>query len=347
MTSLRIKPWTYCTARTSLPLVDGQGRQEDSHSSSCWRRVSSLGQLPPCWMWWRPAFPSSSLLPVSILQQDGDLDGLVVKASDSSVGDHGFKSQLRRFSDMRIDAVLTTRPGAWRYGVSAWAGFVGLMVHFVRWVACCIAFVLGSNVYNACFHFYICICSAQLSMSYMGKRYRNKIISIIASLRVVLVVNLVWWKLTVSDWWFALSLLPPVWFMTVTKQSFVCVAVDSFSVRPIVCVCGSKLVFCQTTPHVNSTWASLFQDGERNVFYDPQDPLKLSATARHWLAGLLHHAPALTALTCPTVNCYRRLQPGGFAPATIFWDVDNRLSAVRAKTAKSNVFLENRYQALS
>ena len=49
-----------------------------------------------------------------------------------------------------------------------------------------------------------------------------------------------------------------------------------------------------------------------NIFVDDSADDRLSETAKHWIAGLLKHADALTALCCPTVNCYRRLhQPWG------------------------------------
>lgn len=43
------------------------------------------------------------------------------------------------------------------------------------------------------------------------------------------------------------------------------------------------------------------------IFADPSDPLELSQTAYHFVAGLLHHADALSALCAPTVNSYKRL----------------------------------------
>ncbi|XP_076440692.1 glutamine synthetase-like [Babylonia areolata] len=96
--------------------------------------------------------------------------------------------------------------------------------------------------------------------------------------------------------------------------------------------------FCSAGLHFNhSLWS---QDGH-NVFHDPTDPLKLSTTARHWIAGLLEHAPALTALCCPTLNCYRRLGRG-FAPGPIYWNIDDRLCTFRAKITGGNVYLENR-----
>jgi len=53
--------------------------------------------------------------------------------------------------------------------------------------------------------------------------------------------------------------------------------------------------------HLNeSLWS-----GEKNAFYDPEIH-GLSAIGRHWAAGLIKHAAALSALLVPTVNCYRR-----------------------------------------
>jgi len=46
--------------------------------------------------------------------------------------------------------------------------------------------------------------------------------------------------------------------------------------------------------------------GDTNIFHDPTTN-ELSAVGSHWAAGLIKHAPALTALFCPTVNCYRHL----------------------------------------
>ncbi|MCO1575072.1 glutamine synthetase family protein [Crossiella sp. SN42] len=71
-------------------------------------------------------------------------------------------------------------------------------------------------------------------------------------------------------------------------------------------------------------------DGEgRNLFDDPGGEHGLSALARHAVAGILAHAPALTALLAPTVNAYRRLQPDTLAPFLIDWGLDNRCALVR------------------
>lgn len=69
--------------------------------------------------------------------------------------------------------------------------------------------------------------------------------------------------------------------------------------------------------------------GDRNVFDDPSGAYGLSATARHAIAGVLAHAPALTALLNPTVNSYKRFGPDTLAPWLIDWGLDNRSAMVR------------------
>jgi len=76
------------------------------------------------------------------------------------------------------------------------------------------------------------------------------------------------------------------------------------------------------------THLSLFQ-GDENIFYDPTKPDGLSKIARGFIAGLLQHAPALTAITNPLVNSYKRLVPGYEAPVYIAWAEKNRSPLVR------------------
>ncbi|MFB6931307.1 glutamine synthetase family protein [Streptomyces chartreusis] len=66
-----------------------------------------------------------------------------------------------------------------------------------------------------------------------------------------------------------------------------------------------------------------------NVFDDPAAPHGLSETARHAVAGLITHAPALAALLNPTVNSYKRFGPDTLAPWLIDWGLDNRSAMVR------------------
>jgi glutamine synthetase len=78
-------------------------------------------------------------------------------------------------------------------------------------------------------------------------------------------------------------------------------------------------------------------DGKRNLFQDKSDTngLELSPMAYHFMAGLLAHAPALTALCAPTVNSYKRLVVGRsltgatWAPAYISYGDNNRSTMVR------------------
>jgi len=56
---------------------------------------------------------------------------------------------------------------------------------------------------------------------------------------------------------------------------------------------------------------------------------ELSNTGRHFIGGLLSHAPALTAICNPTVNSYKRLVPGHEAPIHICWGYQNRSALVR------------------
>ena len=86
---------------------------------------------------------------------------------------------------------------------------------------------------------------------------------------------------------------------------------------------------------------SLWTEDGKDVFFDASDPARLSAFARHWIAGLLQHSPALCTLVCPTVNCYQRFNEG-LAPNIIYWNLDDRQCVFRAKTSSTGAYLENR-----
>jgi glutamine synthetase len=66
--------------------------------------------------------------------------------------------------------------------------------------------------------------------------------------------------------------------------------------------------------------------GERNLFWAENG---LSDFGRHFVAGLLVHLPALVALTCPSVNSYRRLKPRSWSSAYTCWGFENREAAIR------------------
>lgn len=81
------------------------------------------------------------------------------------------------------------------------------------------------------------------------------------------------------------------------------------------------------------THLSLFK-GKTNTFYDPNDSLGLSETARHFTAGILEHARSLVAITNPTVNSYKRLVPGYEAPVYVAWSSKNRSPLIRVPAAR-------------
>lgn len=69
--------------------------------------------------------------------------------------------------------------------------------------------------------------------------------------------------------------------------------------------------------------------GQNNAFFGEEDPYHLSKIARNFTAGLMKHAPEITAITCQWVNSYKRLVPGYEAPAYISWGTKNRSALVR------------------
>jgi len=78
---------------------------------------------------------------------------------------------------------------------------------------------------------------------------------------------------------------------------------------------------------------SLFE-GHRNAFHDEKDPYDLSDLAKHYIAGLLRHAPEITAVTNQWVNSYKRLVPGYEAPVYVSWARRNRSTLVRVPMYK-------------
>ncbi|MCJ7808568.1 MAG: glutamine synthetase family protein, partial [Dehalococcoidia bacterium] len=73
---------------------------------------------------------------------------------------------------------------------------------------------------------------------------------------------------------------------------------------------------------------SLFK-GERNAFFDKNDDYHLSKIGKGYMAGLLKHAPEITAITNQWVNSYKRLIPGYEAPCYISWARRNRSDLIR------------------
>ena len=76
------------------------------------------------------------------------------------------------------------------------------------------------------------------------------------------------------------------------------------------------------------THMSLFE-GDINAFHNPDDPMQLSDTGKKFIAGILHHAAEISAVTNQWVNSYKRLIHGGEAPTAATWGGANRSALIR------------------
>jgi glutamine synthetase len=101
----------------------------------------------------------------------------------------------------------------------------------------------------------------------------------------------------------------------------------SFMAKPISGINGSGM-------HTNMSLMKDLGQGPVNVFFDEKDPIGLSATARHFIAGVLSHIKGITAVTNPTVNSYKRLVPGYEAPVYIAWSPSNRSPLIRIPSTR-------------
>ena len=89
---------------------------------------------------------------------------------------------------------------------------------------------------------------------------------------------------------------------------------------------------------------SLWQGG-KPAFHDLKDPngLGMSATMKHYLAGLLTYSRDCTYFLAPYINSYKRFAKGSFAPTRIIWSVDNRTAGYRVcGDGTKSVRIENR-----
>ncbi len=97
----------------------------------------------------------------------------------------------------------------------------------------------------------------------------------------------------------------------------------TFMPKPVFGINGSGM-------HVHQ---SLFR-GEKNAFFDAKDEYHLSKEAKCYIAGLLKHAPEITAICNQWVNSYKRLVPGYEAPVYQSWARRNRADLVRVPEYK-------------
>ena len=75
--------------------------------------------------------------------------------------------------------------------------------------------------------------------------------------------------------------------------------------------------------------------GNNNLFYDATQPNQMSKTMQHYLAGQLYCLPHILPMVAPTINSYKRLVEGAWAPTTVTWGNDNRTVALRTLTGGS------------
>jgi len=82
---------------------------------------------------------------------------------------------------------------------------------------------------------------------------------------------------------------------------------------------------------------SLWSDGgKQNLFYDKKSSNGISALMESYIAGQLHCMPHILPMFAPTVNSYKRLVEGAWAPTTVTWAIDNRTTALRALPGSEN-----------
>jgi glutamine synthetase len=93
--------------------------------------------------------------------------------------------------------------------------------------------------------------------------------------------------------------------------------------------------------HVHqSLWSS---DAKQNLFYDKKSKSGISLLMESYIAGQLHCLPYILPMYAPTVNSYKRLVEGAWAPTTLTWAIDNRTTALRAlPTGEKSTRLETR-----
>ncbi len=111
-------------------------------------------------------------------------------------------------------------------------------------------------------------------------------------------------------------------------------ALVKFAVKELASMLGLRASFlAKTAPgeegssgHIHmSCWT-----GDTNAFAAAESTDPLPDTFASAIAGVVDHLPAASLLLNPTVNSYKRLVPGWFAPVNATWGYENRSCAVRA-----------------
>ena len=88
---------------------------------------------------------------------------------------------------------------------------------------------------------------------------------------------------------------------------------------------NAELPGCSGHIH-QSLWSP---DQNKNLFHNSQDPQKMSLLMKQFIAGQLHCLPHILPMFAPTINSYKRLVEGAWAPTTVTWAIENRTTALR------------------
>lgn len=75
--------------------------------------------------------------------------------------------------------------------------------------------------------------------------------------------------------------------------------------------------------------------GKKNLFYNEKDTIKMSELMKSYVAGQLFCLPHILPMFAPTINSYKRLVEGAWAPTTLTWGLDNRTTALRILSGSS------------
>ncbi len=86
--------------------------------------------------------------------------------------------------------------------------------------------------------------------------------------------------------------------------------------------------------HVHqSLWSA---NGKENLFFDKKNKTGISPLMESYIAGQLYCMTQILPMYAPTINSYKRLVEGAWAPTTLTWAIDNRTTALRVLTGSSN-----------
>lgn len=101
---------------------------------------------------------------------------------------------------------------------------------------------------------------------------------------------------------------------------------------------NAELPGCSGHIH-QSLWT---KEGDSNLFFEANTPSNMSPLFEHYVAGQLACLPELLPMYAPTVNSYKRLVEGAWAPTKANWGLDNRTTALRVISGGKSTRLETR-----